>query len=303
VTTRKGILLAGGSGTRLFPLTKAVSKHLLQLWDKPIIYYPLSVLMLAGIREIAIITTPEDQSQFQRLLGDGSALGITIDWIVQPSPDGLAQAYILAEDFLDGQPSAMILGDNVHYGHGLWQLLSAANEQTSGGTVFCFQVSDPQRYGIITFDENGEPLSIEEKPAQPKSNFALTGLYFFDARAPAWAKEISVSARGELEITALIEKYLDHGELTIESMGRGFTWLDTGTKDGLVEAGEFIRVIEKRQGLKVGCPEEVAFRMGFIDRNQLSSIADPISSTSYGRYLHELAADDNVFSGTPVVED
>ena len=303
MTTRKGILLAGGSGTRLFPLTKAVSKHLLQLWDKPIIYYPLSVLMLAGIREIAIITTPEDQSQFQRLLGDGSALGITIDWIVQPSPDGLAQAYILAEDFLDGQPSAMILGDNVHYGHGLWQLLSAANEQTSGGTVFCFQVSDPQRYGIITFDENGEPLSIEEKPAQPKSNFALTGLYFFDARAPAWAKEISVSARGELEITALIEKYLDHGELTIESMGRGFTWLDTGTKDGLVEAGEFIRVIEKRQGLKVGCPEEVAFRMGFIDRNQLSSIADPISSTSYGRYLHELAADDNVFSGTPVVED
>jgi glucose-1-phosphate thymidylyltransferase len=291
LTNRKGIILAGGSGTRLFPLTKAVSKHLLQLWDKPIIYYPLSVLMLTGIREIAIITTPQDQPQFQSLLGDGSTLGIRIEWIVQSSPDGLAQAYILAESFLDGQASAMILGDNVHYGHGLWDVLNTANNSTSGGTVFGYRVSDPKRFGIVTLDKNGKPLSVEEKPEQPKSNLALTGLYFFDARAPAWAKEITPSARGELEITALIEKYLDRNELTVELMGRGFTWLDTGTKDGLVEAGEFIRVIEKRQGLKIGCPEEVALRMGFIDTDQLLSIAEPISSTSYGEYLIELAAE------------
>ena len=286
--TRRGIILAGGSGTRLHPITRAVSKQLLPLYDKPMIYYPLTVLMLAGIREIAIITTPEDQSQFQRLLGDGAPFGLRLTWIVQPSPDGLAQAYLLAEDFLDGHPSAMILGDNVYYGHGLAELLASASGRDQGGTVFGYQVSDPERYGVVEFDGAGRAISVEEKPDRPRSNYAVTGLYFFDARAPALARNIIPSPRGELEITALIEQYLHEGSLTVELMGRGFAWLDTGTHDSLIEAGEFVRVLEKRQGLKAGCPEEVAWRMGFIDRDQLLALAEPMMKTGYGQYLARL---------------
>ena len=283
--TRKGIILAGGSGTRLYPITRAVSKQLLPLYDKPMIYYPLSVLMLARIREIAVITTPEDQAQFQRLLGDGSDLGLSLDWIIQPSPDGLAQAYLLAEDFLAGAASAMILGDNIFYGHGLPDLLASANAQTAGGTVFGYQVADPERYGVVEFDSSGHAISVEEKPAEPKSNYAVTGLYFFDGRAPDLARNIIPSARGELEITALISQYLAEGSLTVELMGRGFAWLDTGTHDSLMEAGEFVRVLEKRQGLKAGCPEEIAYRMGFIDQAQLLRLAEPMLKTGYGQYL------------------
>jgi len=248
LTTRKGIVLAGGSGTRLYPITRAVSKQLLPLYDKPMIYYPLSVLMLTGIREIAIITTQEDQAQFQRLLGDGAELGLRLEWIVQPSPDGLAQAYLLAEDFLAGHPSAMILGDNVFYGHGLPEILAAADARAEGGTVFGYRVADPGRYGVVEFDAGGRAVSIEEKPAQPRSDYAVTGLYFLDGRAPALARTIAPSDRGELEITALIGRYLAEGSLTVEIMGRGFAWLDTGTHDSLMEAGEFVRVLEKRQG-------------------------------------------------------
>ncbi|MEL6479740.1 MAG: glucose-1-phosphate thymidylyltransferase RfbA [Pseudomonadota bacterium] len=285
MTQRKGIILAGGSGTRLHPITRAVSKQLLPLYDKPMIYYPLSVLMLTGIREVAIITTPEDQAQFQRLLGDGSQFGIAITWIVQPSPDGLAQAYLLAEDFLAGAPSAMILGDNIYYGHGLPEHLASADSQTSGGTVFGYRVADPERYGVVAFDEQGRANSIEEKPENPKSDYAVTGLYFFDGTAPEKARNIIPSPRGELEITSLIEQYLDAGTLTVELLGRGFAWLDTGTHDSLIEAGDFVRVLEKRQGLKVGCPEEVAFRMGFIDQDQLLALAKPMMKTQYGHYL------------------
>jgi glucose-1-phosphate thymidylyltransferase len=286
---RKGIVLAGGSGTRLHPITRGVSKQMLPLYDKPMIYYPLTVLMLAGIREIAVITTPHDQAQFQRLLGDGSDLGLALHWIVQPSPDGLAQAYILAEDFLAGAPSAMVLGDNVFYGHGLPELLAAAGARREGGTVFGYQVSDPERYGVIGFGEGGRVASIEEKPKTPKSDYAVTGLYFLDGSAPARARTLKPSARGELEIADLLGQYLAEGLLSVQLMGRGFAWLDTGTHDSLIEAGEFVRVIEKRQGLKIGCPEEVAFRMGFIDAARLEALAGPLLKTGYGQYLARLA--------------
>ncbi len=287
--TRKGIILAGGSGTRLYPLTRAVSKQLLPLYDKPMIYYPLSVLMLTGIREIAIITTPEDQEQFHRLLGDGSHLGLSLTWIAQPRPEGLAQAYLLAEDFLAGSPSAMILGDNIYYGHGMTELLASADQRTDGGTIFGYRVSDPKRYGVVEFDKAGRAISIEEKPEAPRSDYAVTGLYFLDGRAPALARNIRPSARGELEITDLIGMYLLEGTLTVELMGRGFAWLDTGTHDSLVEAGEFVRAIEKRQGLKIGCPEEIAFREGFIDRDRLLRLTEPLMKTEYGSYLRALA--------------
>lgn len=288
MSQRKRIILAGGTGTRLYPITRSVSKQLLPLYDKPMIYYPLTVLMLAGIRDIAIITTPRDQQQFQRLLGTGEDLGLNFEWIVQRSPDGLAQVYILAEDFLGGAPSAMILGDDVFYGHGLSELLDTANARTSGGTVFGYQVSDPYRYGVVEFGSDGRAISIEEKPLAPKSNHAVTGLYFFDNRAPDFAKTVRPSARGELEITSLSEIYLRERSLTVEVMGRGFAWLDTGTHESLMEAGEFVRVLEKRQGLKVGCPEEVAFRMGYIGREQLLRLAQPMMKTGYGRYLEGL---------------
>jgi len=235
-----------------------------------------------------VITTPHDQAQFQRLLGDGSDLGLSFSWIVQPSPDGLAQVYLLAEDFLDGRPSAMVLGDNIYYGHGLSEFLARADRQTRGGTVFGYQVVDPERYGVVEFDPDGRAVSVEEKPQNPKSDYAVTGLYFFDDRAPKLARAIRPSARGELEITALIERYLDEGTLTVERMGRGFAWLDTGTHDSLIEAGEFVRTIEKRQGLKIGCPEEVAYRQGFIDRAQLLRLAEPLMKTGYGEYLARL---------------
>lgn len=285
MTARKGIILAGGSGTRLYPITRGVSKQLLPVFDKPMIYYPLSVLMLAGIREIAIITTPEDQSQFQRLLGDGGEWGLRFEWIVQPSPDGLAQAYILAEAFLDGAPSAMILGDNIYYGHGLPEQLASADRRETGGTVFGYRVADPERYGVVEFDASGAAVSVEEKPAKPRSNYAVTGLYFFDGRAPELARQVEPSPRGELEITELIGMYLAAGELGVELMGRGFAWLDTGTHDSLIEAGEFVKTVEKRQGLKVGCPEEIAYRMGFIDKAQLLAVAAPLMKNDYGAYL------------------
>ena len=287
--TRKGIILAGGSGTRLHPITRAVSKQLLPLYDKPMIYYPLSVLMLAGIREIAIITTPADQDQFRRLLGCGADWGLAITWIVQPAPEGLAQAYLLAEEFLAGAPSAMILGDNVYYGHGLPELLAAAGARAHGGTIFGYQVADPERYGVVAFDGNGRAVSIEEKPERPKSHYAVTGLYFLDGRAPAFARDIRPSPRGELEITDLLGRYLDEGTLAVEMMGRGFAWLDTGTHDSLLEAGEFVRTLEKRQGLKAGCPEEIAYRLGFIDRDRLLELARPMMKTGYGQYLARLA--------------
>jgi len=292
MTRRKGIILAGGSGTRLHPITLAVSKQLMPVYDKPMIYYPLSVLMLAGVREIAIITTPHDQPHFQRLLGAGDTLGLSFTWIVQPSPDGLAQAYILAEDFLDGAPSAMVLGDNIFYGHGLPELLASADARTVGGTVFGYHVGDPERYGVVAFDAQGRAVSVEEKPAKPKSSYAVTGLYFFDQRAPAMAREIEPSARGEIEITSLVQRYLDEGVLSVELMGRGYAWLDTGTHDSLIDAGEFVRTIELRQGLKVGCPEEIAFRQGFIDRDQLGRLARPLLKTRYGAYLQRLAEAD-----------
>lgn len=283
--TRKGIILAGGSGTRLHPITRAVSKQLLPLYDKPMIYYPLSVLALAGIREIAIITRPEDQEQFIRLLGDGSDFGLSFTWIVQPAPEGLAQAYLLAEDFLDGAPSAMVLGDNIFYGHGLPALLASADSVREGGTVFGYQVADPQRYGVVAFDEEGRVASIEEKPAKPKSRFAVTGLYFLDERAPTFARDIEPSPRGELEIVDLLGRYLSEGSLRVELMGRGFAWLDTGTHESLMDAGDFVRTLEKRQGLKIGCLEEVAWRMGFIDADQLTKLAEPLMKTDYGKYL------------------
>jgi len=291
-TGRKGIILAGGSGTRLHPVTRAVSKQLMPLYDKPMIYYPLSVLMLTGIRDIAVITTPHDQAQFQRLLGDGSEFGLRLEWIVQPSPDGLAQAYLLAEDFLAGGSSAMVLGDNIFYGHGLPELLASADARGEGGTVFGYKVADPERYGVVAFDAAGRAVSVEEKPTRPQSDYAVTGLYFLDGRAPALARGIAPSARGELEITTLIERYLQEGSLSVELMGRGYAWLDTGTHDSLIEAGEFVRTIEKRQGLKIGCPEEIAFRQGFIDRNALAELARPLMKTGYGQYLARIAETD-----------
>ncbi len=288
MTQRKGIILAGGSGTRLYPITLAVSKQLLPLYDKPMIYYPLTVLMLAGIREIAIITTPNDQKQFQTLFGDGSRWGLSLSWITQPSPDGLAQAYLLAEEFLADAPSAMILGDNIYFGQGLQELVAAADEQTSGGTVFGYQVADPNRYGVVGFDSKGKVVSIVEKPTVPASNFAVTGLYFLDATASERAKSIRPSGRGELEITTLLETYLIDGLLRVQLMGRGYGWLDTGTHDSLIEAGEFVRTIEKRQGLKIGCPEEVAYHKGWITPDQLQDLAKPFLKTDYGHYLLRL---------------
>ena len=285
MTKRKGIILAGGSGTRLYPITMGVSKQLLPIYDKPMIFYPLSVLMLSGIREIAIITTPQDHEQFERTLGDGSAWGISLTYIEQPSPDGLAQAYILAEGFLDGAPSALVLGDNIFFGHGLPQLLAQADEHDTGGTVFGYHVSDPERYGVVAFDDAGRVQEIIEKPEVPPSNYAVTGLYFLDGKAPERARNVEPSERGELEITSLLAMYLDAGELRVETMGRGYAWLDTGTHTSLLDAGNFVRTLEKRQGLQSGCPEEIAFEQGWIDAAQLAVRAKMFAKNDYGAYL------------------
>jgi glucose-1-phosphate thymidylyltransferase len=285
---RKGIILAGGSGTRLYPLTMAVSKQLMPLYDKPMIYYPLTVLMLSDIREVAVITTPQDQAQFQRLLGDGSQWGMQLTYIEQPSPDGLAQAYILAEAFLDGAPSAMVLGDNIFFGHGLPTLLSAADEQPSGGTVFGYHVADPERYGVVKFDEDGRAESIVEKPEVPPSNYAVTGLYFLDGDAPRRARQVQPSDRGELEIATLLESYLGEGQLSVKTMGRGYAWLDTGTHASLLDAGNFVRTLVERQGLQAGCPEEIAFEKGWIDTDKLAELIESYKKTAYGAYLQRL---------------
>lgn len=288
MTQRKGIILAGGSGTRLYPLTMAVSKQLLPIYDKPMIYYPLTVLMLAGIREILIITTPQDQEQFQRLLGDGSQWGIHLEYKIQSSPDGLAQAFILAEDFLNGAPSAMVLGDNIFFGHGLPEALSAAGAQKKGATVFGYHVSDPERYGVVAFDENGTVQSIIEKPETPPSNYAVTGLYFVDGSAPERAKQVKPSARGELEITSLLETYLVDGTLRVEKMGRGYAWLDTGTHASLLDASNFVRTLTERQGLQVGSPDEVAYQLKWITKEQLLERASVFEKNKYGQYLVRL---------------
>ena len=289
MTQRKGIILAGGSGTRLYPLTMAVSKQLLPIYDKPMIYYPLTVLMLAGIREILIITTPQDQDQFQRLLGDGRQWGIHLEYKAQPSPDGLAQAFILAEDFLDGAPSAMVLGDNIFFGHGLPEALVAADAQMDGATVFGYHVSDPERYGVVAFDENGTVQSIIEKPETPPSNYAVTGLYFVDGSAPERAKLVKPSARGELEITSLLETYLKDGALKVEKMGRGYAWLDTGTHASLLDASNFVRTLTDRQGLQVGSPDEVAYQLKWINKEKLQRRAEVFGKNKYGKYLKSLS--------------
>ena len=289
MSKRKGIILAGGSGTRLWPITMGTSKQLLPVHDKPMIYYPLSCLMLGGIREIAVITTPEDQGQFQRLLGDGSQWGLTLSYILQPSPDGLAQAYLLAEDFLAGAPSAMVLGDNIFFGHGLPEMLASADARTQGGTVFGYRVADPERYGVVDFDAAGKVRSIIEKPAVPPSNYAVTGLYYLDGEAPDLARKIIPSARGELEIADLLDLYLKRGSLRVEQMGRGYAWLDTGTHSSLLDAGNFVRTLQTRQGLQVGCPEEIAFQKGWIDRAALLARAELFRKNDYGTYLTDLA--------------
>jgi glucose-1-phosphate thymidylyltransferase len=283
--TRKGILLAGGTGSRLWPITLGTSKQLLPIYDKPMVYYPLSVLMLSGIREIAIITTPEDQPQFQRLLGDGSQWGVSFTWVIQESPDGLAQAYLLTRDFLGGAPSAMVLGDNIFFGHGLPEMLARAGAQDAGGTVFGYHVSDPERYGVAAFDANGRVTQIIEKPKEPPSSFAITGLYFLDGRAPEIAATIKPSPRGELEIVDLLEHYRAEGSLQVERMGRGFAWLDTGTPGSLLEAGNFVRTLQDRQGMQVGSPDEIAFRKGWIDRKGLGERAAVFGKSSYGAQL------------------
>ncbi|MBA4352338.1 MAG: glucose-1-phosphate thymidylyltransferase [Rhodobacter sp.] len=288
---RKGILLAGGSGTRLWPITMGVSKQLLPIYDKPMIYYPLSVLMLGGIRDIAIITTPEDQAQFQRLMGDGSQWGLSFTYIIQPSPDGLAQAYLLTRDFLNGAPSAMVLGDNIFFGHGLPQALATADAQASGGTVFGYRVADPERYGVVDFDSAGQVRAIIEKPEQPPSNYAVTGLYYLDGRAPDLAETIRPSPRGELEIVDLLEKYRSEGSLQVELMGRGYAWLDTGTHGSLLDAGNFVRTLTDRQGLQVGSPDEIAWRAGFITRDDLLKRAETFRKNDYGRYLLGIASE------------
>ena len=282
---RKGIILAGGSGTRLYPITQAISKQLLPVYDKPMIYYPLSVLMLAGIREVLVINTPHEQALFRNLLGDGSQWGMRIEYAAQPSPDGLAQAYLIGREFVAGQPSCLVLGDNIFYGHGLTDLLQRANARDTGATVFGYWVRDPERYGVAEFDASGKVVGLEEKPAQPKSNYAVTGLYFYDGRASDYAAALKPSPRGELEITDLNRRYLKDGSLHLEKMGRGFAWLDTGTHESLVEASTYIETIEKRQGLRVCCPEEIAFFNGWIDEAQLRDLAKPLAKNGYGQYL------------------
>lgn len=283
--TRKGIILAGGTGSRLYPLTLAVSKQLMPIYDKPMIYYPLTVLMLAGIREIAIITTPTDQSQFKRLMGDGSQWGIKIEYITQPSPEGLAQAYILAEDFLNGAPSAMVLGDNIFFGHGLTEKLKSASARETGGTMFGYHVADPERYGVVEFDEQDQVKSIVEKPEIAPSSYAVTGLYFLDGSAPRRAQLVKPSSRGELEIVSLLQSYLEDGLLGLEKLGRGYAWLDTGTHSSLLDAGNFVRTLSDRQGMQSGCPEEIAFDQKWINRSELESCAKSLAKSDYGKYL------------------
>ncbi|HXS72699.1 MAG TPA: glucose-1-phosphate thymidylyltransferase RfbA [Rhodanobacteraceae bacterium] len=288
MSTQKGIILAGGSGTRLYPVTQAISKQLLPVYDKPMIFYPLSVLMLAGIREVLVINTPHEQSMFQRLLGDGSQWGIRIEYAAQPSPDGLAQAFLIGREFIAGQPSCLILGDNIFYGHGLTELLQRASSRQRGATVFGYWVRDPERYGVAEFDAGNRVIGLEEKPAKPKSNYAVTGLYFYDERVCDFAAGLKPSPRGELEITDLNRCYLEDGSLMLEQLGRGYAWLDTGTHESMMDAGNYIATVENRQGLKVCCPEEIAFQNGWIDAQQVRELARPLAKTGYGQYLLQM---------------